>query len=82
MLQGHHIRSCEPFLDRKNGKVLDRTRTVDNHEFLFCLVVSLGKILNLRKVNNTNIYFVLLLYKGFRPYAIESNAGEPVPCQY
>ena len=48
VLQGHHIRSCEPVLDRKNGKVLDRTHTVDNHKFLFCLFVSLGKILNLR----------------------------------
>ena len=49
---------CEPALDSKNGKVLDSTHTVDNHKFLFCLVVSLGKILNFRLVDNTHIYFV------------------------
>ena len=58
---------CEPALDRKNGKVLDSTHTVDNHKFLFCLLASLGKILNLSLVDNTNIYFVYFLYKGFRP---------------
>ena len=49
---------CEPVLHRKNGNVLDSTHTVDNHKFLFCQVVSQGKILNLCVLDNTNIDFV------------------------
>jgi hypothetical protein len=43
-------------LDRK---VFDgNRRVVDNRKFLFCLVVSRAKILKLRVVDNTDIYFV------------------------
>jgi hypothetical protein len=42
-----------------DGKVLDgKRRVVDNRKVLFCLLVSRAKILKLRLVDNTNIYFV------------------------
>ena len=52
-LQCHHTRfSCEPALDRKSGKVSDRAHartTVDSRKFLFCLLVTRGKILKIAR---------------------------------
>ena len=63
---------CEPALDRKSGKVLDNThrKVLDKthsrqpqgcrkpSSFLSLLVVSRQKILKLRLVDTTNVYFV------------------------